>query len=113
MPSNNRVKVLNVVRTSPSAIKTGEVKDATGLSYPTVIKWLEVLRAEGLVRYRTVGKSMRWFASEVIDGLSEEEIDRMVKLRKLGRTLGGQRAQEEAPDDFLLRLARGSAELRW
>ena len=96
MPSENRVKVLNAIRSSNDGIAAGKIKAATGLSYPTVIKWLELLRAEGRVRYRTVGKYMRWFASEVVDGLSEEEIDRMVKLGKLGRALGGQRAREEA-----------------
>ena len=113
MANGNRVKVLNAIRESSEGATTSELQASTGLSYPTLLKWLEVLNVEGLTRYRKVGKSHLWFASEVIDRLSEKEIDRMLKLRKLAGVLGQQAPQAEAVNDFLFRLARGAAKLKW
>lgn len=68
----NREQVLNVLRNSPEGLTTGEIKRLTDLSYPTTLKWLEVLSAEGAVSYRTVGRSKLWYASEPgIDSFSK------------------------------------------
>jgi len=73
-----------------------DIKTASKLSYPTVIKWLEVLYAQGMVDFRQVGKSKLWFPRGVLQGMDEVDIDRLLKLRRLGKELTGPQKFEQS-----------------
>ncbi|MEW6222458.1 MAG: hypothetical protein AB1476_03985 [Candidatus Hadarchaeota archaeon] len=89
MSSEKSAKVFNAVVSSKIGVTTREIQEGTGLSYPTVIKWLEVLNVQGLLRYRQVGRSKLWFASETLEDMDEEDVNRLLKLKKLSIELKG------------------------
>jgi len=80
---------------SPNGMTANEIQTASKLSYPTVIKWLEVLYAQGLVDYRQVGRSKLWFPRGVLQGMDEIDIERLLKLRRLGKELTGPQKVEQ------------------
>lgn len=81
---------------SPNGMTANDIKTASKLSYPTVIKWLEVLYAQGMVDFRQVGKSKLWFPRGVLQGMDEVDIDRLLKLRRLGKELTGPQKFEQS-----------------
>jgi DNA-binding transcriptional ArsR family regulator len=80
---------------SPNGMTASEIQAASKLSYPTVIKWLEVLYAQGLVDYRQVGRSKLWFPRGMLQGMDEIDIERLLKLRRLGKELTGPQKVEQ------------------
>ncbi|MEW6592235.1 MAG: hypothetical protein AB1305_00885 [Candidatus Hadarchaeota archaeon] len=95
MSSEKSAKVFNAVVSSKIGVTTREIQEGTGLSYPTIIKWLEVLNVQGLLKYRQVGRSKLWFASETLDDMDEEDVSRLLKLKRLSIELKGSSAAEE------------------
>lgn len=53
-------EILNVLKASPSGLQMEELAEKLGLTRHTVSKYLEVLRAEGKIHYKKVGRSKLW-----------------------------------------------------
>ncbi len=81
--TDNREKILNALKSSSMGLTTTELQSKTGLSYPTMLKWLEVLRVEGLADYRTIGKSRLWFASETLKSMEKPLLNKLLVQRIL------------------------------
>ncbi|MFP4081570.1 MAG: GNAT family N-acetyltransferase [Candidatus Aminicenantes bacterium] len=60
MAENSQQEILEVLKASPSGVQMEELVEKLGLTRHTIAKYLEVLRAEGKVHYRKVGRSKIW-----------------------------------------------------
>ncbi len=88
MGMDNREKILDALKKSSMGLTTTEIQKTVNVSYPTLIKWLEVLRVEGLIDYRAIGKSRLWFASEKIRGLEKPLLDKLLIERIISGSFG-------------------------
>lgn len=53
-------RLLKILQSSPSGLKIEELSEKLSLTRHTVAKYLEVLRAEGKIRFRKVGRTKLW-----------------------------------------------------
>ena len=60
MTKDIQSKIVNVLKKSPLGLQMEEVADKLCLNRHTIAKYLEVLRAEGKIHYRKVGRSKLW-----------------------------------------------------
>jgi len=60
MEENIQAEILKVLKASPSGLQMEELAEKLGLSRHTIAKYLEVLRAEGKIHYRKIGRSKLW-----------------------------------------------------
>lgn len=60
MDTNIQAKILKVLKSSPSGLQMEELAEKLGLTRHTVAKYLEILRAEGKIHYRKIGRSKLW-----------------------------------------------------
>ncbi|MFQ6069713.1 MAG: GNAT family N-acetyltransferase [Candidatus Aminicenantales bacterium] len=66
MKNSIQDRILRVLKSSPSGLQTEELADRLKLTRHTVAKYLEILRAEGKVHFRKIGRTKLWhdFPSE-------------------------------------------------
>ena len=60
MDNDLQEKILEILRTSPSGHQMEEIASQLGLTRHTVAKYLEILRAEGRIHFKKVGRSKLW-----------------------------------------------------
>lgn len=53
-------RILKVLKTSPSGIQMEEIADKLGSTRHTIVKYLEVLHAEGKIHYNKIGRTKLW-----------------------------------------------------
>ena len=73
MEKNIQVHILKFLEDSPSGLQMEEIAEKLGLTRHTVAKYLEILRAEGKIHYRKIGRSKLW-----------KEISSTINIRMLG-----------------------------
>jgi len=73
MEKNIQVHILKFLEDSPSGLQMEEIAEKLGLTRHTVAKYLEILRAEGKIHYRKIGRSKLW-----------KEISSTTNIRMLG-----------------------------
>jgi len=73
MDRNIASGVLKVLRASSSGLQTEELAEKLGLTRHTVAKYLEILRAEGKVHYKKIGRTKLWM-----------DVSSAVNIRMLG-----------------------------
>lgn len=73
MEKNIQVQILKFLEDSPSGLQMEEIAEKLGLTRHTVAKYLEILRAEGKIHYRKIGRSKLW-----------KEISSTINIRMLG-----------------------------
>lgn len=60
MEKNVPAAILEILKASPSGLQMEEIAEKLALTRHTVAKYLEVLRAEGKIHYKKVGRSKLW-----------------------------------------------------
>ncbi|NIM89364.1 MAG: GNAT family N-acetyltransferase [Candidatus Aminicenantes bacterium] len=60
MDNDFQEKILEILRASPSGLQMEEIAFQLGLTRHTVAKYLEILRAEGRIHFKKVGRSKLW-----------------------------------------------------
>jgi len=60
MDNDLQEKILGILRASPSGLQMEEIASELGLTRHTVAKYLEILRAEGKIHFKKVGRSKLW-----------------------------------------------------
>ena len=73
MEKNIQVQILKFLEDFPSGLQMEEIAEKLGLTRHTVAKYLEILRAEGKIHYRKIGRSKLW-----------KEISSTTNIRMLG-----------------------------
>lgn len=73
MEKNIQVQILKFLEDSPSGLQMEEIAEKLGLTRHTIAKYLEILRAEGKIHYRKIGRSKLW-----------KEISSTINIRMLG-----------------------------
>jgi ribosomal protein S18 acetylase RimI-like enzyme len=58
--SGTQTHILEKLKTSPTGLQTEDLAERLGLTRHTVAKYLEVLRAEGKVHFKKVGRAKLW-----------------------------------------------------
>ncbi|HDZ25710.1 MAG TPA: GNAT family N-acetyltransferase [Candidatus Aminicenantes bacterium] len=85
MEKNLQDQILKVLKASPLGLQMEELADKLGLTRHTVAKYLEVLRAEGKIHYRKVGRSKLWkdiFTTTNIRLLSMDDLDDILQIEE-------------------------------
>jgi predicted transcriptional regulator len=60
MDNDLQEKILRILRISPSGLQMEEIASKLGLTRHTVAKYLEILRAEGKIHFKKIGRSKLW-----------------------------------------------------
>jgi len=85
MKQNLSAKILSLLRDSPSGLQVEEIAEKLKLTRHTVAKYLEVLRAEGKVHYKKIGRSKLWkeiSTSANIRILEMDDLDDILRIEK-------------------------------
>jgi len=73
MEKNIQVQILKFLEDYPSGLQMEEIAEKLSLTRHTVAKYLEILRAEGKIHYKKIGRSKLW-----------KEISSTTNIRMLG-----------------------------
>jgi GNAT superfamily N-acetyltransferase/biotin operon repressor len=76
-------QILNILKSSPSGLQTEELAKKLGLTRHTVAKYLEVLRAEGKIHFKKIGRSRLWKEMSISAStriLSMEDLDEILNI---------------------------------
>jgi GNAT superfamily N-acetyltransferase len=60
MEENIQTQILKLLATSVSGLQMEEIGEQLGMTRHTIAKYLEVLRAEGRIRYTKIGRTKLW-----------------------------------------------------
>lgn len=85
MDENIQVRILKELKSSPSGLQTEELADRLKLTRHTVAKYLEILRAEGKVHFRKIGRTKLWndFPSETsVRMLGMEDLEDILRIEE-------------------------------
>ena len=85
MEKNLQAQILNVLKSSPSGLQMEELAEKLGLTRHTVAKYLEILRAEGKIHYRKVGRSKIWkdiFTAANIRLLKVDDLEDILQIEE-------------------------------
>lgn len=85
MEKNLQAQILNVLKSSPSGLQMEELAEKLGLTRHTVAKYLEILRAEGKIHYRKVGRSKIWkdiFTAANIRLLKMDDLEDILQIEE-------------------------------
>jgi len=75
-------EIIDLLKKSRMGASNTEISSATGLSRPTIIKYLGIMKVQGMVDYRNVGMAKLWYLPleiELSDLLEEKEIMSVLK----------------------------------
>ena len=81
MEENIQSQILNTIQGSSTGLQIEEVGEILGLTRHTVAKYLEILRAEGKIRYTKIGRAKLWKV------LSATVITRLLDMKDLDEIL--------------------------
>ena len=85
MEKNLQAQILKVLKSSPSGLQMEEIAEKLGLTRHTVAKYLEILRAEGKIHYRKVGRSKIWkdiFTAANIRLLKMDDLEDILQIEE-------------------------------
>lgn len=85
MEENLQAQILKVLKSSPSGLQMEELAERLGLTRHTVAKYLEILRAEGKIHYRKVGRSKIWkdiFTAANIRLLKMDDLEDILQIEE-------------------------------
>lgn len=85
MEKNLQAQILKVLKSSPSGLQMEEIAEKLGLTRHTVAKYLEILRAEGKIHYRKVGRSKIWkdiFTAANIRLLKMDDLEDILRIEE-------------------------------
>ncbi|MFQ6037107.1 MAG: GNAT family N-acetyltransferase [Candidatus Aminicenantales bacterium] len=85
MEKGIRSRIIQALESSPSGLQIEDLAERLGLSRHTVAKYLEVLRAEGKVHFRKLGRTKLWMAlsaSAEIRMLEMEDVDEILRIEE-------------------------------
>lgn len=80
-----QARILDTLHSSPLGLQTEDIAEKLGLTRHTVAKYLEILRAEGRVHYRKVGRTKLWTeisATTFIRMLAKEDIPEILRIEE-------------------------------
>ena len=100
MEENTQSQILNIIQGSIAGLQVEEVGEILGLTRHTIAKYLEVLRAEGKIRYTKVGRAKLWkavSATVVTRLLDMEDLDEILLIaEKIEREDNSDKAERMA-----------------
>jgi len=100
MEENIQSQILNIIQGSSTGLQIEEVGDLLGLTRHTVAKYLEILRAEGKIRYTKIGRTKLWkavSATVVTRVLGMEDLDEVLLIAdKIEREDNAEKAERMA-----------------
>ena len=82
---NLHAQILSVLKAFPSGLQMEELAEKLGLTRHTVAKYLEILRAEGKIHYRKVGRSKIWkdiFTAANIRLLKMDDLEDILRIEE-------------------------------
>lgn len=85
MEKSVSAKILKVLRASPSGLQMEEIAEKLGLTRHTVSKYLEILRAEGKIHFRKIGRTKLWkeiSTSASIRLLEMDDLEDILRIEK-------------------------------
>lgn len=85
MNKDIRVQILKVLKTSPAGLQMEEIADKLGLTRHTIAKYLEILRAEGLIHFKKIGRSKLWkeiSTTAAIRLLTMDDLDEILRIEE-------------------------------
>ncbi|MEJ2108461.1 MAG: GNAT family N-acetyltransferase [Acidobacteriota bacterium] len=83
MEENIQVKILETLKSSGTDLQMEEIAEKIGLTRHTIAKYLEVLRAEGKIRYTKVGRTKLWkdvSATSTIKLLGMDDLEDILQI---------------------------------
>ena len=78
MDTDLQLRILKILKSSPSGLQMEGLAEKLGLTRHTVAKYLEILRAEGRIHYHKIGRSKLWkdiFTTTNIRLLTMDDLD--------------------------------------
>jgi len=102
-------KIITLLKQNPHGMTTSDIARALGMNRITVAKYLEVLKAEGIVDYKQIGKMKVWFLNEdfaILEILkSGKDYIKMLRRGNDGSiTLANEIEMFVVPSEFMLNL---------
>ena len=100
MEENIQSQIMNIIQGSSTGLQIEEAADILGLTRHTVTKYLEILRAEGRIRYTKIGRTKLWkvvSATVVTRVLGMEDLDEVLLIAdKIEREDNSEKAERMA-----------------
>jgi GNAT superfamily N-acetyltransferase len=100
MEENSQTQILNLIQNSNTGLQIEEVGEILGLTRHTVAKYLEILRAEGKIRYNKIGRTKLWkvvSATVVTRLLGMDDLDEILNIAdKIKREDDSEKAERMA-----------------
>jgi len=100
MEENIQSQTLSIIQGSSTGLQIEEVADILGLTRHTVAKYLEILRAEGKIRYTKIGRTKMWkvvSATVVTRLLGMEDLEEVLLIAdKIEREDNAEKAERMA-----------------
>jgi GNAT superfamily N-acetyltransferase len=100
MEENIQSQALSIIQGASTGLQIEEVADILGLTRHTVAKYLEILRAEGKIRYTKIGRTKMWkvvSATVVTKVLGMEDLDEVLLIAdKIEREDNSEKAERMA-----------------
>jgi GNAT superfamily N-acetyltransferase len=100
MEENSQTQILNLIQNSNTGLQIEEVGEILGLTRHTVAKYLEILRAEGKIRYNKIGRTKLWkvvSATVVTRLLGMDDLDEILNIAdKIEREDDSEKAERMA-----------------
>ena len=90
--SGIQAHILEKLKTAPTGLQTEALAERLGLTRHTVAKYLEVLRAEGKVHFRKVGRAKLWKdipTTAIVRMLAMEDLEAILAIVKKLEKAGG------------------------
>lgn len=82
LDEDNKKKIIDLLKISPMGASNTELSKATGLSRPTLIKYLGIMKVQGMVDYRNVGMAKLWYLPreiEITDLIENKDVINVLK----------------------------------
>jgi ribosomal protein S18 acetylase RimI-like enzyme len=80
---NIQGKILEILKSSSSGLQTEEISERLRLTRHTVAKYLEILRAEGKIHFKKIGRTKLWndiSTTATVRLLSLEDLDAILQI---------------------------------
>lgn len=104
MPKSIPSKIIRVLKDTPSGLQMEEVAEKLGLTRHTIVKYLEVLRAEGKIHYQQIGRSKLWkeISTDVkIRLLNMDDLDEILRIEEKVRKQKNRKVESHEETQFM------------
>ena len=113
MDTDLQLRILKILKSSPSGLQMEELAKKLGLTRHTVAKYLEILRAEGRIHYHKIGRSKLWkdiFTTTNIRLLTIDDLDDILRIEERiekGRNVRSPERMEHLKETAAYHLTHG------